>query len=359
MEQQGQKTEESTQGEIRQYTMRSFDEETQAGGGAPPTRDATFSLGFHNPEREAPEFDGTDHRAGGPEPDFSAIKFQRENTLLTNAESYAASIREEAELYVRQLREEVEELNKEAESRYEEAFQAKQTATEEAKQLVEDAHAEVERIREEAREEGYNAGMEAGMSQRYDEASPHLESIEAVLGEISQYRKRVAYYTEKDAVRLSMIMARQILQTELKINKNAIARLLAANLAKLEGTGTFQVWVAPDDHAFMVKARPSLERYLGEGQALTMRAKPELKPGEVLIESDREVIDLTLESQLFHMERAINRELSVREGVTQGARTAGQTQRAKGASPARQAQQRAAQPTAGDAMHPPDETPLT
>ena len=52
--------------------------------------------------------------AGVGETDFAALKFARENTLLTNVEHYASSIREEAELYVRQLQAEVESLNQQA-----------------------------------------------------------------------------------------------------------------------------------------------------------------------------------------------------------------------------------------------------
>ena len=45
------------------------------------------------------------------------------------------------------------------------------------------------------------AGREEGQKARYDEVAPSLENLDLVLKEISQYRKRVAYYTEKDSVR--------------------------------------------------------------------------------------------------------------------------------------------------------------
>jgi flagellar biosynthesis/type III secretory pathway protein FliH len=249
------------------------------------------------------------------EPDFASIKFQRENTLLTNAESYAASIREEAQLYVRQLRGEVESLNREAEQRYAEAERLKAEAQAEAERLLADAQGQVQEIRSQAHDEGVETGQAEGIRQRYAEAAPQLERLEAVLKEISQFRRRVAFYTEKDGVRLALLMAKKILQSELKTNKQVVARLLASTLATLQGKGTFRVWLSPDDYQFVTSARPALERYLDEEQALTLRAKPDLSPGNVLIETDREVIDLTFESQFYHLEQQLNQTVAEREAV--------------------------------------------
>ena len=133
--------------------------------------------------------------------------------------------------------------------------------------------------------------------------------------EISQFRKRVAFYTEKDGVRLALLIARKILRTELKINKQAVMRLLATTLSKLEGKGTFHIWLNPQDHEFLLAARPTLERYLDDSQTLALRAKPDIEPGNVLVETDREVIDLSFESQFYHLDRSFRQTLAERDSV--------------------------------------------
>lgn len=283
--------------------------------------------------------DGPRVEGGEPALDFASLKFQRENTLLTNAESYAASIREEAQLYVRQLRSEVESLNREAEQRYQEAERTRNEAQAEAERLVAEARLHVAEVREQARREGFEAGKAEGIKLRYEEAGPNLERLEAVLNEVGQFRKRVAYYTEKDGVRLALLIAKKILQAELKVNKQIVARLVASTLAKLQGKGTFRIWLNPDDYQFIVAARASLERFLDEEQALTLRAQPDLRPGNVLIETDREVIDLTFESQFYHLEQQFKQKLSERESVLQRrAAQEAQPDAGKGASrPARRA----------------------
>ena len=254
---------------------------------------------------------------GGAEggPDFASIKFLRENTLLSNAEKYAASIQEEAELYVSQIRKEVEELNREAELRYEEARQVKEEAEQEAERIIASAQEHVNEIREQARQEGHEAGKEAGMQARYEEAAPYLEHIDAILSELQQFRKQVAYYAEKDSIRLAVLMAKKVLMQELKLNKKAIWNLLAKTLSTMEGHGQFRIWLNPEDYQFAQTARPNLARFVDEDQALTFRAKPDLAPGNIQIETDREVIDLSFQNQFHYLDNLMNQSLAERETV--------------------------------------------
>lgn len=324
MEGHRQDNEETAPVVYRPYQPQSFDEDAEGAGR--PSRPEPTAGDFEPQQLGAPggaTFEERPREEAAPETDFASLKFQRENTLLTNAESYAASIREEAQLYVRQLRSEVESLNKEAEERYAEAERLKAEAQAEAERTVAEAQGEVEQIREEARREGYEAGHAEGLQQRYEEAAPYLEQLEAVLDEMAQFRRRVAFYTEKDGVRLALLIAKKVLGAELKVNKQVVAKLVANTLAKLQGKGTFRIWVSQDDHAFMTAARPSLERFLDEEQALTLRAKPDLRPGNVLIETDREVIDLTFQSQFYHLEQQLSQTLAERESTLLSRRSGG------------------------------------
>ena len=245
--------------------------------------------------------------------DFASIKFARENTLLTNAEEYAASVRHEAELYVRQLRAEVEELNRQAQARYEEARDAKQRGTGEAAELVAQAQGQADAVREQAYREGLEAGRVEGLAKRYEEAGANLAALQGILEEISRYRDAVRFNVEKDSIRLAVLLAKKILRQELTVNKKVVLQLLAKTLAELEDKGTFRVWMNPEDREFAVAARPALEKFLSEDQQLSLRAKPDLAPGNILIESDREMIDLTFQSQFHHLDALLAQTLSQRE----------------------------------------------
>jgi flagellar assembly protein FliH len=255
-------------------------------------------------------------RAGpAAETDFAAIKFQRETTLLTNADEYAASIRREAQLYVKQIRGEVDALNAAAEQRYAEAQQVKEQAEADAAQRVAEAQNQADAVREEARREGFEAGEVEGMRKRYEEAGADLKNLEAICVEMARFRRHVTFYVEKDSIRLAVLLAKKILRQELKVNKQVVLQLLAKTISELEGSGTFRVWLSPDDHKFALAARPTLEKFLGEDQALSLRARPSLAPGSVLIETDREMIDLTLASQFHHLDNLLTQTLSERETV--------------------------------------------
>ena len=115
------------------YQIQSFDDD------APEKEEGKLQVRNGTSSFDTPQYEGAGSGAGFEEAsphqepaagvtDFASIKFQRENTLLTNAERYAESIREEAELYVRQLQREIEGLNEQADQRYEEARKGKEEA---------------------------------------------------------------------------------------------------------------------------------------------------------------------------------------------------------------------------------------
>jgi flagellar assembly protein FliH len=282
---------------------------------------AEFLQPFEAPPRDDPGDDFHAQLEDIPEGEtgFGAVKFQRENTLLTNADLYAASIRDEAELYVKQIREEVDLLNQEAEARYEEAARVKAQAEEEARQLAEQGQAEADRIRNEAYQEGFAQGEADGQAKRYEEAGPMLGRIESLLEVLSQFRKQVEFYAEKDSLRLALLLAKRVLHQEVRTNRKVVWNLLASLLAKFRGTGKFTVCLNDEDFRFATAARPALERFLEEGQELGFRADPNLSPGNVLIETDREVIDATFESQFHHIEGLLSQMIGEREAQAQRA----------------------------------------
>ncbi len=312
--------------DLRPYDIRSFDGDEDApldslppeGALLPVAPDKGFDPGQHQGaetgresafETEAPEVEVS---SGGT--DFASIKYQRENTLLTNAERYADSIRGEAELYVRQLQGEVDALNAEAEKRYDEARRIKEAAEQEAARRIEEAEQRVEEVRAQAYREGFGQGRRDGLEKRYAEAGVYLENLESILLHIAKFREHVDYYMERDGIRLAVLIAKKIVQQELKINKKIVWKLLAGTLSQLQGQGSCRIWLSPEDYEFAAAARPSLEKFAEENQALNFRSRVDIPPGNAMIETDREVIDLGFAAQFHHVEDLLYQALAEREG---------------------------------------------
>ncbi|MDH4246848.1 MAG: FliH/SctL family protein [Deltaproteobacteria bacterium] len=299
------------------FVPRNFDQEGKSGspGGPPATRGGDFASMALPGQAELGTFQAADLPGLDPNKRYAAMRWERENTLLTNAEGYAASIREEAELYVQQLRQEAEALNQQADKRYAEAEQTQKQSLVDAERLKADTEAQMAALREQGRQEGYEIGRDEGLREAYKDAQPSLERMQAILEELEAHRTQVAYQAEKDGVRLALIMAKKILLAELKINKQAVLKLLASTLRELEDKGVFRVYLNPEDHRFAQAAKPALERFLKEGQRLSLLARPNMTPGSVMVETDREVIDLTIQSQFYHLEQQLNQALLERETV--------------------------------------------
>ena len=247
--------------------------------------------------------------------DFTEIHFTRENTLLTNAMSYAESIRSEVELYVQQLRDEADQLAQKSGQLHREAERTLKQAQTDVNTAKAAAQTEVEQIRKKAYEEGFEAGREAGRKALDAEARPMVLQLEGTLVELARFHQQVCYLAEQDALQIAMILTRQLLQRELRSSHRAAWKLLLKTLKTLKGSGNFRVHFHPQAYALALRALPRLQRLTLGDQRLQIVADANVPPGNVLVESDRQVIDLTFQTQLFHLEQALQHHLAEREAT--------------------------------------------
>ena len=237
--------------------------------------------------------------------DFKTAEFSRENSLLTNAEDFAETIRDGAKLYKTQLLAKIEEQATDTERIHQKTVAENQEADEERNKLLSATEDKVNEIKNEAFNEGFEAGRLEGMQKRYDEAERLVLQVNSVLKQLNSLRQVVRFQAEVELVELALRIAKNIVAEEIKIPNGVIKNIVQAALHETEVQGKIYVYLHPDDYEFLLKSKADLERYLSDEQTLGIRQNPEMKPGSIYVESDEEIISRSIEDQFNKLEKTL------------------------------------------------------
>jgi len=237
--------------------------------------------------------------------DFKTTEFSRENSLLTNAEDFAETIRDGAKLYKTQLLAKIEEQSVETERIHQKTVAENQEAEEERKNLMSASEHKVDEIKKAAFNEGFETGRLEGMQKRYDEAEFLVMQVNSVLEQLNSLRQEVRFKAEKELVELALQIAKNIVAEEIKLHNDVIKNIVQAALHETEVPGKIYVYLNPDDYEFLLKSKADLERYLSDEQNLAIRQNPEMKPGSIYVESDEEIISRSIEDQFHKLEETL------------------------------------------------------
>ncbi len=243
---------------------------------------------------------------------FHTDHFQREDSLLTNAEDYARNIREGAALYKQKLVAENEAALKETERIKQETLALRKSAEEEKLKMIDEARAEVQGIKDEAFKEGFEKGLQEGIEKRYSEAAPLVERVEEVLGQLASLRQIVRFQGEQELVQMALLLAKRVVIEEIRSQPDLIESLLKAALKEVESKGKIRILLHPEDHEFLVQSGLDLDPYVKEEQSLLIKSDPDASPGSIHMESDEEVINFHFQKRFEELEDLLSIELSER-----------------------------------------------
>ena len=243
---------------------------------------------------------------------FKNTEFFQENSLLTNAEDFAESIRTGAKLYKTQLLSKIEEQESDTKRLYQQTIVENQEAEKERKNLLSSTEEKVEEIKSNAYQQGFESGLLQGIQQRYDEAAPLVMQISSVLAQLNSLRQVVRFQAEEELVKLALQIAKNVVAEELKLNNSVIKNIVQVALHETEVEGKIYLFLHPEDYEFLINSKIDLESYLSDEQTLVLRQNAEMKPGSIYVESDEEIISRSVEGQFEKLEESLTEQLENR-----------------------------------------------
>jgi flagellar assembly protein FliH len=158
-----------------------------------------------------------------------------------------------------------------------------------------------------AKREAFDAGREQGEQQARAALAPVLERLNASIGEIVNMRPELRRCAEKDAVELSLHIARRVLHRELTIDGNALNALARVVFDRLNRSEQWHLTVHPQ---FADAIRGSLPA--GSADRVHIKADLSCAPGTFVVHSEDGTIDASVDSQLAEINRGLTDRLTLK-----------------------------------------------
>ncbi len=163
--------------------------------------------------------------------------------------------------------------------------------------------AELERLRQLETAEAHHRGVEDGLRRGREEASAEVkkafDQVAHVLEELSKTKRKLRVDAEQELVKLSLAVARRILNRELSTDPASIEGIVHAALQKLQQREASKVRVWP---AAVPAVRAALDR-IGTRSGIEIVPDPGLATGAILFETSLGELDASIETQLQEIQR--------------------------------------------------------
>lgn len=153
---------------------------------------------------------------------------------------------------------------------------------------------ECEALKKEAEKEGFEEGIK-----RWNEEIFHLEE------EMFKLKAEM----QKTLLPLVMLAIRKILGKELEVHPEALVDVIANALKSVSQHRKITIYVRKADLELLEKERPRIKGLFENLQSLTLASKDEIEEGSCVIETERGILNVSIESQLKAIEEAFSKAL--------------------------------------------------
>lgn len=160
----------------------------------------------------------------------------------------------------------------------------------------------------EVRRAAFDDGLRQGREQAAAAVKEAAERLATTLADLSAYKRKLRMDAEREVVKLSVAIARRILNRELATDPDALEGLVHAALAKLQARDVWHVRVPP---SALQTTLGCIER-AGVTANVNVVADASLQTGDLLIDTPAGELDASVRTQLQEIERGFAERLGIR-----------------------------------------------
>ncbi len=236
---------------------------------------------------------------------FNSGEFNEVETPLSNVEDYSRKVREDVNQYKKKVTDEVDLMKSEIELELASALIVKKDAEKKARELIQSAEDTRDEVHKQGRDEGFQAGFEEGRQQHKEENERDTGNILSLLNELKGMRLSVLQEYEQQTVLLSTLIAKKIVNTEIKTNKAVVLEMIRKAMHHFEGMGNVKIRLNPLEYNFIAEHQEEIATFLDEDQIVKLKVDPNVKPLAPSIECDFSAVNLDLNKQFDEIEHAM------------------------------------------------------
>ena len=164
--------------------------------------------------------------------------------------------------------------------------------------------AKLQQAKKEAYEQGFNQGRDEGIKKSKKDIEPLLHKFENALLELENTKKRIYTAAEKEAVDLSLAIAKKIVGNEIITNKNIIAHVVKEALRRVEGHDQITIKVNPTELNTINNARHEINEIVKCMEKVNIEGDDEIAAGGCVVHTNIGDIDARIEKQFDIVEEA-------------------------------------------------------
>ncbi len=215
------------------------------------------------------------------------------------------SARQEDAKLAEKARQEAEQILSKANA---EASAAVKTAKSLAADILAEARGQAQSIREQARQAGFAEGQKDAMiqaeAQRERDAAQIARCTEGLR---RQYSEQVESLRE-DMIALVMDITRKVIGVKLQESEQVFLDMVGGALERLNERGSAAIHVSGEDYKRYFICRKTGEPLHLEWENVLVVEQDSYEPGDLVVESDGELLDYSIEGQLERIEKAFTGE---------------------------------------------------
>lgn len=189
----------------------------------------------------------------------------------------------------------------------------------EAGRMVSEAQGQVESLTREAREQGYQAGYDQGLTEGKEAAAAMMaaaaENLARAVEVLDQARARVMAHLEREVVALVAASTDLVLMTPGAVKPELIKNVVRRAIEKAGQAERLTVRLHPEDLDLVQEFRPELAKGLSRLQHLDLEADADLGRGECLVEAPLGQVDATLDTRRRQLWQVLEETLHQDEGL--------------------------------------------
>lgn len=177
------------------------------------------------------------------------------------------------------------------------------SARAEAERQIASAQTRVAEIEASARERGLAEAQAVAQAQAKEELQLAVtdlrDQLTATLDELAGLREQLATYAERELVRLTLEIAKKVVQREVRVDREIVMTLARVALGRLHSRANATVRLHPEDYAYVWAHR---ERLSSEGSVEIVEDRS-VGLGGCIVQSELGEIDARIEQQFAEIEQ--------------------------------------------------------
>lgn len=244
--------------------------------------------------------------------DKKELQFKKENIVKVPSPSMTKTIEEPVDIE-KMLEEKRKSIIEKAEV---ESRQLLKRAEKEGSLIIAKAYEDSESVLENAKNEGYNKGLEIGQQKGYDEYQQLLEEAKAIKQEAYNIQKKLAKDLEGEIIQLVIHCIKKVIDIELDESHELLLNLIKKGLDKSTFTEALVIRVSEGEYEFLNSHKSRIYMMTEGIDEIEIKSDAALKKGSIIIETSSGKIDSSIDTQIKQIE-ALFLELLKGEGFNE------------------------------------------